>query len=75
METSANPIYPENDPRHHTVKIRKVLEDLVADLQENTTHFDEPKVQKLFETSAAVLQGLCQAFDQYETHAEPAARR
>jgi len=57
------------------VKIRKVLEDLVADLQENTTHFDEPKVQTLFETSAAVLQGLCQALDQYETHAEPAARR
>ena len=75
METSANPIYPENDPRYHTVKIRKVLEDLVAELQENTTYFDEPKVQTLFETSAAVLQGLCQAFDQYETHAEPAARR
>ena len=75
METSANPIYPEHDPRHHTAKIRKVLEDLVAELHENTTHFDEPKAQMLFETSAAVLQGLCHAFDDYETHAEPVALR
>ncbi len=71
METSANSLYAESDPRHYVVKVRKVLDDLAADLAENATHFGDPKAQTLFETSAAVLQGLTQAFHDYETHAEP----
>jgi hypothetical protein len=69
VDTSANPIYPESDPRYETAKVKKVIEDLIAGLRENTTHFDDPKAQMLFETSAAVLEGLRTAFDDYETHA------
>ncbi len=68
METSANPVYPESDPRHHTAKVKKVLEDLISDLRENTIHFDDPKAQTLFETSASVLEGLRSAFDEFESH-------
>ncbi len=71
MDTSATPIYPESDPRHHTAKVKKVLDDLAAELRENTTHFNDPKAQSLFETSAEVLEGLRNAFDRYEIHAEP----
>ena len=71
MDTSANPIYPESDPRHYTAKVRKMLDALVADLSENATHFGDPKAQTLFNTSSAVLQGLAQAFEDYETHADP----
>jgi hypothetical protein len=68
METTANPIYPESDPRYHTAKVKKVLDDLIADLREDTEHFSEPNARALFETSADVLEGLRTAFDHYETH-------
>ena len=71
METSANPIYPESDPRHHTAKVKKMLDDLAAQLRENTQHFVDPKAQSLFETSAEVLEGLRNAFDRYEIHGDP----
>ncbi len=74
VDTSANPIYPENDPRHETAKVKKVIDDLIGELRDNTTHFSDPKAQMLFETSAAVLEGLRTAFEDYETHTDPSLR-
>ena len=70
MHTSANSIYPESDPRHHAVKVKKVLEELIADLREDTQHFTEPGARALFESSADVLEDLRTAFDDFETHPE-----
>jgi hypothetical protein len=75
VETSANPIYPESDPRHHTAKVKKVLDDLAAELRENTVHFADPTAQSLFESSAEVLEELRDAFDHYEIHAGPPSSR
>ena len=70
METSANPIYPESDPRHHTAKVKKQIEQVIENLRDNTIHFDDPKALTLFETSASVLEGLRNAFDDFEAHAD-----
>jgi hypothetical protein len=66
--------YPESDPRHHTVRVKKMLADLISHLRDDTAKFDEPKAQALFETSAEVLQGLHTAFDHYESGSERAMR-
>ena len=70
METSGNSIYPETDPRHHTARVKRQIEEVIDNLRENTANFDDPKAQTLFETSASVLEGLRNAFDDYEAHAD-----
>jgi hypothetical protein len=70
VDTSANPIYPENDPRHHTAKVKKQLEDVIDNLRDNTVHFADPKAQTLFAASASVLEGLRNAFDDFEAHSD-----
>ena len=61
--------YPENDPRHHYAKIKRMLQDLIQHLREDIGKVSEPKAQALFETSAEVLTGLATAYD----HAEQGA--
>lgn len=67
--------YPEHDPRHHTAKIQTLLGELVTHLREDIATVQEPKAQALFETSAEVLQGLEQAFTDYEQRTERGWRR
>lgn len=63
---------PETDPRHHTSKIKGMLNDVITHLREDVTKVNEPKAQALFETSAEVLNGLMTAYSHYEQHAEQA---
>jgi hypothetical protein len=51
----------ENDPRHHTAHIKKMLNDLVHHVREDVPKVSEPKAQALFETTAEVLRGLATA--------------
>ncbi len=66
--------FSENDPRHHTTKIKRMLDDLVKHLREDVQKVTEPKAQALFEMSAEVLGGLHKAFDDYEANAEAGMR-
>lgn len=66
--------YPESDPRHHTEKVGRKLDELIAHLREDVGKIDEPKAQVLFETSAEVLTGLRMAFEHYESKSESAMR-
>jgi hypothetical protein len=45
----------ENDSRHHTLKMKDRLDGPVEHLREDTSKFDEPKAQAMFETAAEVL--------------------
>ena len=63
------------DPNYHVANVRKMLDELIRHLRDDTRQFDEPKAQALFETNAEVLQGLETAFRHYATGAEPAMRR
>lgn len=66
--------YAENDPRHHTIKIREMLDDIVRHVREDVSKVDDPKAVALFETTAEVLQGLSRAYEHAEQKTEPAWR-
>lgn len=63
---------PETDPRHHTNKIKGMLNDVITHLRKDVTQVQEPKAQALFETTAEVLNGLMAAYTHYEQHSEQA---
>ncbi|MEH2159986.1 MAG: hypothetical protein V7K38_02825 [Nostoc sp.] len=60
------------DPHHHTAKIKGKLNDLIAHLREDVNKIEDPKAQALFETTAEVLKGLVNAYNDYEQHSEKA---
>jgi hypothetical protein len=64
----------ENNPVHHTQKIKAQMRQLIEHLREDVGKVTEPKAQALFETSAEVLTGLVKAFDDYGKKSEPAWR-
>jgi hypothetical protein len=64
----------ENDPVHHTQKIKARMRQLIDHLREDIGKVTEPKAQALFETSAEMLAGLAKAFDDYEKKIEDAWR-
>jgi hypothetical protein len=64
----------ENNPIHHTQKIKVQLRQFIDHLREDVGKVTEPKAQALFETSAEVLTGLVKAFDDYEKKGEEAWR-
>jgi hypothetical protein len=64
--------FSENNPIHHTHKIKAQMRQLIDHLREDVGRITEPKAQALFETSAEVLTGLAKAFDDYESKSEKA---
>lgn len=67
--------YDESDPRHHTIKLKDMLNDLVQHAREDVGKIEEPKAQALFETTAEVCAGLAKAFQDYEGQSEQAWKR
>jgi len=66
--------YPESDPRHHTLKIRSMLNDVIEHTREDVGKVNDPKAQALFETTAEVLLGLVNAYEHFEQRSEQAWR-
>ena len=64
----------ENNPVHHTQKIKARMRQFIEHLREDVGKVTEPKAQALFETSAEVLAGLVKAFADYEKKSEAAWR-
>jgi HD-like signal output (HDOD) protein len=64
--------FPENDPRHHTQKLKQMLNDTAAHAREDVAKISDPKAQALFETAAEVLKGLAKAFEDFEQKQERA---
>ncbi len=64
--------YSENDPRHHTARIKDMLSQVSQHTREDVSKIDDPRAQALFETTAEVLDGLLKAYADYENKAEPA---
>lgn len=56
----------KNDPRHHTVQLKALLEEALQHARADIGKIDDPKGQALFETTAEVLGGLLNAFTDYE---------
>jgi hypothetical protein len=64
--------YAENDPRHHTLKLKQMLSDTATHAREDVSKVSDPKAQALFETTAEVLKGLVKAYDDFEQKQEVA---
>lgn len=64
----------DRDPRHHTQKMQKALQDIRNHLREDIQKVDEPQLKGMFETSVEVLGGLEKAFKDYEKKNESAWR-
>lgn len=65
-----NPNYPENDPRHHTANVKRMLDDVAQHVREDVGKVQDPKAQALFETTAEVLGGLRKAYDDFERRSD-----
>ena len=64
--------YGEQDPLHHTPRLKRMLNDTITHAREDVLKVSDPKAQALFETTAEVLKGLVKAFDDFERKSEPA---
>ena len=67
--------YGENDPRHHTAKLKQMLTDVINHAREDVSKINDPKAQALFETTAEVLTGLRKAYEDFEQKNEEAWRK
>jgi hypothetical protein len=66
--------FAEDDPRHHTIRIREMLGEVRDHLREDIAKINEPRAEALFETTAETLDGLITAFEDYERGQEEAWR-
>jgi hypothetical protein len=48
----------DQNPQHHTQKMKTRLQETVTHLREDIQKVDEPQLKAMFETSAEVLGGL-----------------
>lgn len=60
------------NPRHHTQKMQKALQEIKDHLRDDIEKVDEPQLKAMFETAAEVLGGLIEAFRDYEQKNESA---
>jgi hypothetical protein len=67
-----SPPFSENDPRHHTAKIKQMLTETLEHARRDVAKVSDPKAQALFETTAEVLAGLKKAYEHFEQGAEGA---
>ncbi len=65
----------QEDPKHHTQKMKPRLQDTVTHLRQDIDKVDEPQLAAMFATSAEVRDGLIKAFEDYEKKNEAAWRK
>src|SRR4051812_3677557 len=65
----------DRDPRHHTQKMTRRLQETIQHLREDIEKVEEPQLKAMFETSAEVSGGLVKAFQDYERKNESAWQR
>ncbi len=63
------------DPKVHSEKMQRMLQDLIDHARQDMDSVDEPRFQALLETSAEVLIGLQKAFSDYREGNEKAWKR
>ena len=62
------------DPRRYTTPIKMKLRELASQMRDDLDKVDDEKARALLETSAEVILGLMQAFEDYEAKNEAAWR-
>lgn len=62
--------FPDDDPRHHTTRLRGLLGELAEHAHADVDKVTDPGAQALFGTTAEVCRGLATAVQQYEDRFE-----
>jgi hypothetical protein len=65
---------PESSPLQRVTKLKQMLNDVAIHARQDSSKISDPKAQALFETTAEVLFGLHEAFDDIEKRNEAAWR-
>ena len=65
----------DHNPRHHTQKMQKALQEIKDHLLEDIEKVDQPELKALFAQTAEVLGHLIKAFNNYEKKSESAMRK
>jgi hypothetical protein len=65
----------EKDPRHHTARIGKMLDEVIQHAREDVSKVDDRAAKALFETTAEVLSGLRTAYKHFDEGKEEAFRQ
>ena len=66
--------FADSDPRHHTAKLKEMLQQAARHAREDVQKIEDPKGRALFEVTAEVLDGLTKAFRDFENKTETAWR-
>jgi len=66
---------PNQQPEAYSQQVRRLLAQVIDELEADVSQVDDPRAMALFETSREVLKGLETAFVHYERGKEPAWRR
>jgi hypothetical protein len=64
--------YNEQDPRHHTQKLKQMLNDTAHHARLDVCKVNDRKAEALFETTAEALKGLVKAFTDFGEKKEEA---
>lgn len=59
--------YQETDPRHHTEKIKRMLDDVISHAEEDVAKLDNAKARALFDLTSRLLNSLKSVYDDFET--------
>ena len=63
-----------DDPKQYTQKVKGMTQELVAHLREDVGKVEDLRAEALFETPAEVMEGLMNAFSDFEKHNKEAWR-
>ena len=66
--------FPEDDPRHHTIRLKTMLREVADHARQDVGKVEDPKAKALFEVTAEVVGGLVTAFEHFERRTEEAWR-
>lgn len=58
-----------NDPRYYAANIKRMLGDVQTHVRDDTRRAGDQQARALFETTAEVLGGLIEAYEDYERRA------
>jgi hypothetical protein len=60
----------ENDPLHHTTKLKHMLTEVIDHAHEDISKISEARAKALFEKTANMLSGLREEYEDYEKDGE-----
>src|SRR4051812_34005398 len=75
MKAEPDTRFPESDPRHHTARLKGMLDETINHAREDVEKVEDPQARAIFEMTAEVLEGVKRTYEHYESGRERAFAR